>query len=1417
MNVRDLAEEEAKHVGQTKLESRIESKAAPKLESVHGRYAIGRLLGEGGMATVFHATDLATGREVALKQFTLPREDRHYAESASLFEHEFLTLAQLSHPRIIEVYDYSVAETGPYYTMELLDGGDLRERTPMPWRDACSVIYDVCSSLALIHSRRLVHRDVSPRNIRCSVDGQAKLIDFGALVPMGPGDIIVGTPQFVAPEVVYRSVLDARTDLFSLGATLYYTLTGRVPYPVKTFQQLLDAWDVKPHAPSTLADGIPPALDTLVLSLIATEPASRPHSAFEVMQHLAAITGIERVEPASVSRAYLSTPTMVGRAALMETLDRELARAFAGRGRGVLIQAEAGLGRSRVLDATALAAKAHGSTVLRAYGGATKSEGFKVASVLVEHLAAAAPEIALAAAHSEGVAELLFEDGPAAGARGAGRLGVKDLATLGVSRVDLQSALGKWFLAVSEFVPLVIAIDDLHRVDEPSVALLAALASQSDRRRLLLVATAEQGAAPTDRLAFGVFRQNSTRLTLRPVDRGDVEQLFVSVFGDVPNVRYVTDRIHAVAQGNPRASMDLAQHMVDEGLVRYEGGAWTLPAYLDPGALPATAEAVLQTRIVALLPLPRFMAQAHALATHGAFTREDYARLRPDVPARDVDAAVGDLVSSQLVVSDGRIYTIANESFRAALTRGLEPAERTERHRALIGIYEGRTPFGVLRHALAAGLDEKALEALTPFLADNPEKSELLRIGDFTLEHGPTFDLALAAALRLRRPEREVNELRRWITSVGIVTEPAYFNRVAPAWLERLKLDSGYADWLAHPEIVEPGERLSSAMQATYARYFATPEPERVYRADEAVTHLVRYVATAIAIGSSGQDLELLNSLPELLEPFAPINEIVDIIWQNALASRELTCRVHPELGREMWMKVYERLGSVTGVEAQYSTLIRNAVAFGLGTCEAWMGMPSATDWAERLDDDALQRVSALQLRRTVRMQLGDWEGAERLRKEAEVLGLQANSRQMFTNVLQVEINACALAGDLTALKHCIDRVKGLAEVMPGWTRTLHLAEARFQVVCSNFDAALHSAERALALLETPTGPAYPLNSAWCGAIAARMEALIGLERYEDAKLVGERALAKCEELDIVVPAHDISRALALAEGRLGELERAASRLTQVIEAQLALGISGLRLGASYEARARIAIWANDAALAEEYMRHTAREYRYGQGSALGARYERLVQETQRLGGARLPSLSDFESSLGTSNPTSATIVVTQAMKGAGGATERAERALDLLCDERAAAVGYLYLFRKGRLSLVAARGAKPPPDTFTTFVRRFLAHEIAESVAVTCVLSESPGGTTSADGGPLMCDEPDGGEPFASHYTDALGMTFYPFLLRGTIGNEPRYAGIAAFAYQGRPAPVDDSLMVALSTHLIQTGDSDGLEYGAWQELSED
>jgi serine/threonine-protein kinase len=318
---------------------------------IGGRYRVQEVLGRGGAAVVYRVSDAVSGAEIALKRLLASGDDKLVKQTAGLFEQEFHTLTQLSHPRVIEVYDYRVDEVGPYYTMELLEGSDLRALSPLPWRDACRLLFDICSSLALIHSRRLVHRDITPRNIRTTRDGHAKLIDFGSMMPMAASTLIVGTPPFLAPEALFCSMLDARSDLFSLGASLYYSLTGRSPYPARTLADLPELWTSTLAPPSSWNDEVPQALDNLVMSLLSFEPAMRPASAFEVMQRLQGIAGIEQAEPVSVARAYLSTPVLVGREESLSAIRRETERALGGHGRGLLIQGESGLGRSRLLDA----------------------------------------------------------------------------------------------------------------------------------------------------------------------------------------------------------------------------------------------------------------------------------------------------------------------------------------------------------------------------------------------------------------------------------------------------------------------------------------------------------------------------------------------------------------------------------------------------------------------------------------------------------------------------------------------------------------------------------------------------------------------------------------------------------------------------------------------------------------------------------------------------------------------------------------------------------------------------------------------------------------------------------------------------------------------------------------------------------
>ena len=220
-----------------------------------------------------------------------------------LFRQEFRTLAQLAHPHVVQVHDFGSDEQGPYSTMELLAGESLHALSPLPWRQACALLCDVCSALTLLHSRRLLHRDLSAKNVQRTGDRRAKLIDFGAMSPMDQTKTIVGTPPLVPPEALLQQPLDARADLYALGGTLYYALTGQHAYPARQMTELRAVWRVPPAPPSLRVPGIPPELDRLVLSMLSLEPAARPSSAAEVLDRLAAIAGLPRDEQPAVTHA----------------------------------------------------------------------------------------------------------------------------------------------------------------------------------------------------------------------------------------------------------------------------------------------------------------------------------------------------------------------------------------------------------------------------------------------------------------------------------------------------------------------------------------------------------------------------------------------------------------------------------------------------------------------------------------------------------------------------------------------------------------------------------------------------------------------------------------------------------------------------------------------------------------------------------------------------------------------------------------------------------------------------------------------------------------------------------------------------------------------------------------------------------
>ncbi|HKU41894.1 MAG TPA: serine/threonine-protein kinase, partial [Polyangiales bacterium] len=378
---------------------------------IGGCYRVEGELARGGMARVYRVVDERNGAAFALKQLYGPEE--RSATLRAMFEREYHTLVQLAHPRIVRVFDFGVDGDSPYYVMELLHGVDARQAIREQKADIgqiCRWLRDCASALALIHSRRLVHRDVSPRNLWCTPDGHAKLIDFGTLVAMGPQTRIAGTPPFVPPEAVNAQPLDGRCDLYALGALAYSMLTERAAFPARNLAELPELWRRRPERPDALRPDVPKALSDLVMALLSFDPRGRPASASEVFQRLTAIGSLPPEDEQSVAQAFLASPTLVGRDEALALARKRVKRVFGRRGGTLAILADGGLGRSRMLASTVLEAKLVGATAITVTATAVATGPLSLATALAERLLEAQP---LAAAEALEHAPVLAQLSPA--------------------------------------------------------------------------------------------------------------------------------------------------------------------------------------------------------------------------------------------------------------------------------------------------------------------------------------------------------------------------------------------------------------------------------------------------------------------------------------------------------------------------------------------------------------------------------------------------------------------------------------------------------------------------------------------------------------------------------------------------------------------------------------------------------------------------------------------------------------------------------------------------------------------------------------------------------------------------------------------------------------------------------------------
>ncbi|MDH5673212.1 MAG: protein kinase [Myxococcales bacterium] len=1166
---------------------------------VADRYALEEIVGRGGVALVARVTDRATGKQVALKR--LRSRFRERGGVRELFEQEYRTLAQLTHPYIVEVIDYGLDDDCPFYTMELLDGGDLIERAPLDFRRACSVAHDVCFALSLVHARGMVYRDLSPRNVRCTSDGKAKLIDFGAMAPTGSAKAAVCTPTVAAPEVVNVQPLDARTDLYALGALLYHTLTGHAPFAAKSFRQLATLWQQTPPPPSSFVSDVPEALDNLVTDLLQLDPHLRPTSAAEVAQRLAAIAGLRTEAAPVVVQSFLHEPRLVGRDAELERIVRRLSRLKrGGLGGAMVVRGPSGCGHSRLLHASVLQARVEGLTVVRVTAddaGARGAGGAIAAQLLVD-----CPEAAVAAAEADWetlarVVPQLSQHRPE-----------KSLGEMAESDVQARTlpALRDWVLRLADEQPLVLAVDDIEELDADSRSLIALVAERSRRRRLLLLATRD-AEREMECAALALLDASSVAVALPPLTAQASHELLASIFGDVPNLQTLVHHLHDLSKGSPRRIMLLAQHLLDQGAIQHHEGGFVLPERLSDVGAPSSMAEARRATVAALGDGALRLARAIALTDGQAFDFRECEQL-----AGSPDAAA-ELLAVGVLAPVGSGYRTADPEWRKPLLGELESLEATTIHARLALVFQQRGDgLRAARHLLEADEPLRAVDVLADHAArtsavTNVNVGRWMRFLDGLPDDWPQiYTRTLARAGGHPRRKKVLYEIRNRFISIVSQT-PLNSDGHGVALARTLAEECGLDLYEALDPGLDAGARLQQALGKAIERHEGRPEAERLF---DPITALRQFATSLVAlIGNLSQSLDFdeWERYPSI-EPFAPLSPALSVVNRlvNGFDARRRG------LQRQAGVIYREVLDSIAvpeevGLDRTYVIGMRTGISALLGIIEATMGTQKWRQYADTLDAHTGHESTALLIRSLGALWQGDVESAAEIERGRERLRLEYRRPHSYEAMgLIWRFQAHAVSADLTRAAQELGRIERLAKATASWEPVLHWARGEYERLRGDPELALTHLDAALTKMQPGR------HQLWPSTAAARLLALASLRQHDQAFEEGREQLAQALDCGYDFLAAALRQTVALMSARRDDTETAFQLLDTTLEGFEDQGVSGLNLGLVHETAASVAIFLRDAERFERHREPCEAIYLAHQNAALAAKYERLLRAARR-------------------------------------------------------------------------------------------------------------------------------------------------------------------------------------------------------------
>jgi len=969
--------------------------------SEFGHLRIERELGRGGFATVYLARDKQLGRQVALKALASSRLHGTASGKLESFLAEARIIAGLQNAHVVTLFQLhewpSTADDGApllVLEMEYVNGGTLGELTasgglPPEGVEAC--LRGVLQGLRAAHENGVLHRDIKPANILLTDRGEAKLTDFGLARMIGDeidlDDGAMGTPLYMAPELLVGDSASERSDLWSFGVVAYELLAGRLPFAAGNAASFFAR--MQNEDPPVLPPLVPSHLKNAVYRCLAKQPDQRPSSCAAVLALLDGTT--ERVDPAlpQPTPARPTLHSLRGREAELRQLDEAIG-AGSGEPNTVVLVGDAGIGKTALCAAAATHARERGIFWI----GARLSRVEGPLTTLIE-----AARLTL-----------LSGEDPATTGFGPGGSHIKqvlrgeELPALD-SPQQARSTLQRLLSGIAMTRPLALCVEDAQHASEEDVALLADLARGfSDHPFTLIVASRPDAPATA---AFAEAR----RIELAGLDRESLFQLLADRSEAALPARVVV-HVSRQTEGNPLHALELVRHLEETGaLVRTEGRLEPAERWRD-ATVPARLRDVVHSRVASLEESERALLDVAAVDGREFDGRAVASVL--GLPMLQILRQLQQLCRDRTLIEAAvQGYRFADMPTQEVLYDDMATELRTELHRALAQHLEERAedvdPARVARHWERCGDRARAAPYLLCVAKRAENRQEVRRFVDLAeragmLEDPPRVDLCqevgttlrLAAALgsrgRAEESEALYSKLLQLAEEAGDETlytqvEVTYaINSIRRG--KRLDHDADY--WSACAERL--GETEAGADARTVVGRIAKFEGDldaarSAFEAADAI-----YVALGIDWDHSVMRDQLgavamrANSLEDARALFSEAADVAERIGgtTNAAVSRTnaalaamLAGQVDGadrELARSI--RIFELAGNV--VTAAHTRIYLAEALFALGnTSEALDAVEAALPVLEK-GDQRVALANALRLRAEFRAVLGNLHGAVR-------------------------------------------------------------------------------------------------------------------------------------------------------------------------------------------------------------------------------------------------------------------------------------------------------------------------------------------------------------------------------------------------------------------------------------------------------